>query len=103
MTIEADPRLLPALVVFSLLASEFIVFLADFADRPPHYRKGLLGNPLAETFVCYLISLVVSYAFLRAFGHVEGSMSPGFQLAMTVMLGYVTTIGAAAGRVLVAE
>jgi putative integral membrane protein (TIGR02587 family) len=103
MTIEAAPGLLPLVVVFSIVSSEVIVFLADFADRPPHYREGILGNPPAETFVCYLISLAVSYGFLQAYGHVSVSTPLDVQLAMTVVLGYVTTLGAAAGRVLVAE
>lgn len=103
MTIEAEAWLLPLVVIFSLAVSYLIVFLADFADRPPHYREGFMGNPLAETFVCYLISLVVSYGFLHAFGHVDDSTPIDFRIALTIILGYVTTIGAAAGRVLVAE
>jgi putative integral membrane protein (TIGR02587 family) len=103
MTIEAAPELLPLIVVFSILSSQVIVFLADFADRPPHCYEGVLGNPLAETFVSYLISLMVSFAFIHAYGHVSASTPFDVQLAMTVVLGYVTTLGAAAGRVLVAE
>ncbi|MFN2432017.1 MAG: DUF2391 family protein [Gemmatimonadota bacterium] len=101
MTMEAEPPHFPLVVVFSLVVSYGVVFLADFADRPPHHGEGLLGSPLAETFVSYLISLVVSYTFLRAFGHVDGSTPLYYQLAGTVMMGYVTSIGGAAGRVLV--
>jgi uncharacterized membrane protein len=50
-----------------------------------------------------LISLAVSYGFLHAYGHVSVSSPLDLQLAATVVLGYVTTLGAAAGRVLVAE
>lgn len=103
MTIEADPRLLPLVVLFSVGVSYLFVFLTDFADRPPNYRVGLLGNPLAETFTSYGISLVISLGFLYAFGHVDRSTPVDFQVAMTVILGFVTTIGGAAGRVLVAE
>jgi putative integral membrane protein (TIGR02587 family) len=103
MTIEAPLGLLPLVVVFSIISSQTIVFLADFADRPPHCYEGVLGNPLAETFVSYLISLAVSYGFLHAYGHVSVSSPLDLQLAATVVLGYVTTLGAAAGRVLVAE
>jgi putative integral membrane protein (TIGR02587 family) len=103
MTIEAEVGLLPLVVMFSLLSSQIVVFLADFADRPPHYREGVLGNPLAESFVSYLISLAVSYGFLHAYGHLRASTPFDVQLAMTVILGYVTTLGGAAGRVLVAE
>jgi putative integral membrane protein (TIGR02587 family) len=103
MTIEADPRLLPIAVLFSLAVSYMFVFLTEFADRSPHYREGLLGNPLIETFTSYGISLAVSLAFLYAFGHVDTTTPLDFQIAMTVVLGYVTTIGGAAGRVLVTE
>ena len=101
MTIEAEPVHFPLIVLFSLAASYMIVFLADFADRPPHYREGALGNPLSETLVSYLISLGVSYGFLVAFGHVTSATPVYFQVAATVMLGYVTAIGGSAGRVLV--
>jgi uncharacterized membrane protein len=50
-----------------------------------------------------LISLAVSYGFLQAYGHESVSSPLDIQLAATVVLGYVTTLGAAAGRVLVAE
>jgi putative integral membrane protein (TIGR02587 family) len=103
MTVEADPRLLPLVLLFSIGASYLFVFLADFAERPPHYHEGWLGNPVAETFTSYIISLAVSLGFLYAFGHVDGSTPVNVQLAMMVVLGYVTTIGGAAGRVLVAE
>ncbi len=104
MTIEAERAHFPLVVLLSLAASYAIVFLADFADRPAHYAEGALGTPLAETFVSYLISLAVSYAFLVAFGHVTPAATPlYFQVAATVMLGYVTTVGGSAGRVIVAQ
>lgn len=103
MTIEADARLFPLIVLFSIGASYLFVFLADFAERPPHYHEGWLGNPWAETFTSYLISLALSFGFLYAFGHVDSSTPMSAKVAMTVMLGYVTTIGGAAGRVLVTE
>lgn len=101
MTMEAEPLNFPLIVIFSLLASYMIVFLADFAEQPPRYREGALGTPLAETLASYLISLVVSFAFLVAFGHVSAETPLYFQLAGAVMMGYVTTIGGSAGRVLV--
>jgi uncharacterized membrane protein len=70
-------------------------------DLPRDFQKILAT--LAETFVSYLISLAVSYGFLQAYGHVSVSSPLDIQLAATVVLGYVTTLGAAAGRVLVAE
>lgn len=103
MTMEAEPAHFPMIVLFSLAASYVIVFLADFSERPPHYREGALGSPLAETLVSYLLSLAVSYGFLLAFGHLSASTPLYYQVAAVVMLGYVTTIGGAAGRVLVAE
>jgi putative integral membrane protein (TIGR02587 family) len=102
MTIEAEPYHFPLIVVFSLVVSYVIVFEADFAERPRGYTTGSLGNPHAETMVSYLISLAVSYVFLVGFGHIDAETPVYAQVAGTVMLGYVTTIGGSAGRVLVA-
>ena len=101
MTMEAEPEHFPLVALFSLAVSYTIVFLAEFADHPPGYHQGALGHPLSETFVSYILSLGVSYGFLVAFDHVTSETPLYYQLAATVMLGYVTAIGGAAGRVLV--
>ncbi|MBA2566075.1 MAG: DUF2391 family protein [Gemmatimonadetes bacterium] len=103
LTIEAEPVHFPLLLLLSLAATYAIVFLADFADRPPHYRQGVLGNPLNETLVSYLVSLAISWLFLVAFGYLSLSMPLYFHAAGAVMLGYATALGGAAGRVLVAQ
>ena len=103
MTIEAEPYHFPLVVLFSVAVSYGIVFLADFAERPGDFTQGALGRPIAETCVSYLISLLVSLAFLYAFQHVSTSTPLHAQIEATVMLGYVTTIGGSAGRVLIAE
>jgi putative integral membrane protein (TIGR02587 family) len=103
MTIEAEPYHFPLIVLFSVAVSYGIVFLADFAERPEGFDQGALGTPLAETFVSYLISLVISLGFLYAFRHVSLSTPAHAQVEAAVMLGYVTTIGGSAGRVLIAE
>lgn len=102
MTMEAEPYHFPLIVFFSLAVSYVIVFEADFAERPSGYTTGALGNPYAETMVSYLLSLGVSYAFLVGFGHVGPDTPTYATVTATVMLGYVTTIGGSAGRVLVA-
>jgi putative integral membrane protein (TIGR02587 family) len=102
MTMEAEPVYFPLIVLFSLVVSYVIVFEADFAERPAGYTTGALGTPLAETLVTYLLSLGVSYAFLVGFGHLNPDTPIPAQIAATVMMGYVTTIGGSAGRVLVA-
>ncbi len=103
MAIEIPDMLLPVLAAVSIGAAFLIVFLADFSERPPGYRDGVLGGPVAETAMSYFVSLVISYGFLWAFGHVSPSSPFRFQVAATVVLAYVTSIGGAAGRVLVAE
>jgi putative integral membrane protein (TIGR02587 family) len=103
MAIEIPAYLLPVLAALSMVAASAIVFLADFSERPPGYERGLLGRPLAEASMSYVVSLAISYGFLWAFGHVSMSTPFRFQLAATVVLAYVTSIGGAAGRVLVAE
>lgn len=102
MTMEAEPIYFPLVVLFSLAVSYIIVFEADFAERPRGYTTGALGNPFAETLVSYALSLGVSYAFLAGFGHINSETPLYTQVSMTVMLGYVTTIGGSAGRILVA-
>jgi putative integral membrane protein (TIGR02587 family) len=102
MAMEAEPIYFPLIVLFSLVVSYVIVFEADFAERPKGYTTGALGNPFAETMVSYLLSLGVSYAFLAGFGHLNPETPVYTQIALTVMMGYVTTIGGSAGRVLVA-
>ncbi|HUP02095.1 MAG TPA: DUF2391 family protein [Gemmatimonadota bacterium] len=101
MMIEAEPYHFPLIVVFSLLASYLIVFLAEFAARQPGYHEGALGSPLAETFVSYLLSLAVAFGFLVGFGHITVETPIYYAVAATVMLSYVATIGGSAGRVLV--
>jgi putative integral membrane protein (TIGR02587 family) len=103
MMIEAEPYHFPLIVLFSLVVSYMIVFLADFAERQPGCFEGALGSPLAETLVSYLLSLAVALGFLVAFGHVTAETPVYYAIAATVMLSYVTTIGGSAGRVLVAE
>lgn len=103
MTIEAEPYHFPLILLFSVAVSYAVVFLADFAERPEGFNQGALGTPLAETFVSYLISLAISLGFLYAFGHVSLSTPVHAQIEAMIMLGYVTTIGGSAGRVLVAE
>ena len=103
MMIEAEPYHFPLIIVFSLTVSYLVVFLADFAERPPGCFEGALGGPLAETLVSYLLSLAVAFGFLVAFGHIGADTPIYYAVAATVMLGYVTTIGGSAGRVLVAE
>lgn len=102
MTIEAEPVHFPLIVLFSLAVSYIIVFEADFAERPKGYTTGALGQPMTETMVTYLLSLGISYAFLVGFGHVSPETPIPAQIGATVMMGYVTTIGGSAGRVLVA-
>jgi putative integral membrane protein (TIGR02587 family) len=102
MAMEAERVHFPLIVLFSLLVSYVIVFEADFAERPRGYTTGTLGNPHAETIVSYMLSLGVSYAFLVGFGHVSPETPIYAQIRGTVMLGYVTTIGGSAGRILVA-
>ena len=102
MAMEAEHYHFPLIVLFSLAVSYVIVFEADFAERPGGYTVGSLGNPHAETLVAYLLSLGVSYAFLVGFGHMSSETPVYAQLRATVMLGYVTTIGGSAGRILVA-
>jgi hypothetical protein len=61
--------------------------------------SGPLDTPLGETVAAYAISLAVSVVLLWSFGLTDGA-GPAAIVAMTVVLGFVASFGAAAGRLL---
>jgi putative integral membrane protein (TIGR02587 family) len=87
-----------ALLLFSLFVSYLMVAFADFVERGSH--KGVLGPVWLETLVAYLLSLTVSAGLLWAFGYISGSTPFPLIVASIVTLGYVTTLGGSAGRLI---
>jgi putative integral membrane protein (TIGR02587 family) len=99
--VEAPWWLLVAVIAASLAMTLGIVFYADFrGGAVPGTGDGPLDHPLTETAAAYAISLAVSLLLLWSFGRTDG-VSLSAILGQTVMLGFVASFGAAAGRLLV--
>lgn len=88
-----------AIMAASLLISYSIVFAAGFGNQSKrHQQKGIFQRPLSETFMSYLVSLLVAAAMLFFFNRVSFSDPWYLWLSQTLTLGLPTTIGGAAGR-----
>lgn len=87
-----------ALVGFSLLISFVIVFASGFDEPAP---DGPFQQPFTETMLAYLVSLIVAFSVLYLFDQItlhEPAMSI---VEQTLVLAVPTTIGGAAGRLVV--
>lgn len=87
------------LIALALATTYAIVFASGFdpeqvQGRPP----GPFQSPITETALAYIVSLVISLGALYLFGHVEAGDSLATILAQTIVLAVPTSIGGAAGR-----
>lgn len=99
--IEADWWLLLAVMVASIVLTFGLVFYADFqGSRPARPGDSPMDHPVSETLAAYAISLGVSLLLFWSFDRTEGTGLRAL-LGMTVMLGFVASLGAAVGRLLV--
>lgn len=90
-----------ATVTLSLTLSYAMVFLAGFAGGSGAQRSASpLHSPLGETLLSYVLSLAVAGALLGFLGYFQGTPSPFHVLTMVVVLGLPTTLGGAAGRLI---
>ncbi|CAN5614916.1 TIGR02587 family membrane protein [soil metagenome] len=87
-----------ALTALSLLIPYGIVFVSGFQHNP---QNAPFQTPLSETAICYLVSLLVSLVVLALFGHIGLDDSLHRIVALTVVMTLPTSIGGAAGRLLV--
>lgn len=91
-------RHLLALIGFSLLISYGIVFAGGFqGEQPP----GLFQRPATETILAYIVSLLVAFGSLYLFGRLALGDPPLSIIQQTVVLGVPTTVGGAAGRLVI--
>ncbi len=95
------PPWLLALMVLSLLVSYGIVFESGFANRKKRQQQGIFQRPVSETIVAYLVSLVVAAFLLLILDHVSVNDPWHAWLNLTIVLGFLTTVGGAGGRVAV--
>jgi putative integral membrane protein (TIGR02587 family) len=99
MLAEIGPKHGLAIVAFSLLISYGIEYTARFqADK--NQRKGVLGEKWLSTLFCYLVSLIVAAILLWAFGYLHLGTPPGMAMLWVIIVGYATTLGGTAGRLI---
>ena len=96
------PLMLPVVVLFSLVVSYGIVFVADFTGQDARRgARGIFQHPTTETLVAYFMALVISVGMLWAFGRLSPDSQPGEVYRLAVILGLPAVIGGAAGRLAV--
>lgn len=102
LAVELSPPWLLAVMAMSLLVSYVIVFESDFAGRRRERQQlGAVQRPSIETIASYLVSLLVAAAELMLFAQLTPRDPWGVWLSSAVVLGFVTSIGGAAGRIAV--
>lgn len=89
---------LMALVLFSLLVSYGIVFASGFDEPSP---AGLFQKPFTETALAYLVSLGVAFVMLYLFDQFTMDDPLHSIVEQTLVLGVPTTVGGAAGRLVI--
>jgi putative integral membrane protein (TIGR02587 family) len=94
-----SPPWLLAIVAASLLISYGIVFEAGFADQQRRLEhQGIFQQPLSETMMAYLVSLIAAAFMLWFFQQLSFDDPWSMWLCYTLILGLPATIGGAAGR-----
>jgi len=88
------------IVLFSLFVSYLMVFMTEFLEDQED-KGTILGPEWAETVICYSISLLVSAALLWMFGYLTLSTPHELAIPWIVVLGYATTLGGSAGRLII--
>lgn len=99
ISVTIGPWHLLALMLFALVVSALMTYFADFVERTP--GTGILDHIGIETVVAYAISLAVSALLLWYFGYLGTHVSAADALSRIIVLGYATTLGGAAGRLII--
>jgi putative integral membrane protein (TIGR02587 family) len=89
---------LVALVAFSLLLSYGIVFASGFDGQR---AEGPFQHPFTETMLAYVVSLGISFVALYLFNQVMLDEPPLSIVEQVIVLSVPTTVGGAAGRLVV--
>ncbi len=87
-----------ALIALSLAIGYGIVFASGFSAREFDGQPPLFQDPVAETTLAYLVSLLVSVVVLFVTQQITGADRPLWILEQTLVLGLPAMIGGAAGR-----
>ncbi|OAV44245.1 DUF2391 family protein [Lewinella sp. 4G2] len=88
------------LILFSLFVSYLMVFMTDFETQKDD-EGTILGPEWAEMTICYSVSLIASAALLFMFGYLSGDTPFNLSATWVVVLGYATTLGGSAGRLVI--
>lgn len=88
-----------AVIATSLLLTYGIVFEAGFANQQKRFRqRGIFQQPLGETIMAYLVSLIAGMFMLWFFQKLTFSDPWTMWLDHALLLGLPASIGGAAGR-----
>lgn len=87
-----------ALVGLSLLLSYGIVFASGFDGQR---AEGPFQHPFTETMLAYMVSLVISFVALYLFNQITFDDPLLTIVEQVIVLGFPTTVGGAAGRLVV--
>lgn len=91
-----------ALVVLSMAVGYIIVFVSGFDPQAyPAKHPGPMQNPITETTLAYVISLLVAFLALYLFDRVELGDPLYATITQVLVLGLPTMVGGAAGRLAV--
>jgi putative integral membrane protein (TIGR02587 family) len=96
------PPWLLATIAASLLISYGIVFVAGLTNQAKRYQQeGLFHQPINETLVAYIVSLIAGLLMLWFFHQLSLEDPWTVWLSHAIVLGLPATIGGAAGRIVV--
>ena len=88
-----------ATFILSVAVSYMIVAIAQFETRDLSNRK-IFDTEWLEALVAYLVSFFMSMLFLWVFGYGTPTDPIEVWLPQTIVLAYATTLGGAAGRLI---
>jgi putative integral membrane protein (TIGR02587 family) len=96
------PPWLLATIAASLLISYGIVFVAGLTNQDKrHQQTGLFHQPITETLIAYIVSLMAGLLMLWFFHQLSFEDPWTVWLSHAIVLGLPATIGGAAGRIVV--
>lgn len=89
------------IVLFSLFVSYLMIFMTGFETGGKDDQDTIMGPEWAETVICYAVSLIASAVLLWMFGYLTPATPASLALPWIVVLGYATTLGGSAGRLVI--
>lgn len=97
LALKQDWWLIGATVLLSLAVSYLMVAVAQFEERDMDKRR-VIDRDWLEAAVAYVVAVLVSMLLLWVFGYGTPADPLSVWLPQTIVLAYATTLGGAAGR-----